>query len=113
MLELAVVLPRRGQSDEERLLAAVRGKEIAVIFDRYGKPISSAGMAALLAEWRIALSPCWSAARKALAHSLAAGRSMCSLSAMTLPRQLVRTRVAEQICRAWTILVGHPCHQSG
>lgn len=34
-----------------------------------------------------------------------------SLSAMTLPHPLVRIVIAEQIYRAWTILIGHPYHR--
>ncbi|SDX34499.1 23S rRNA (pseudouridine1915-N3)-methyltransferase [Aidingimonas halophila] len=34
-----------------------------------------------------------------------------SLSPLTLPHPLVRLVVAEQIYRAWTLLVGHPYHR--
>jgi 23S rRNA (pseudouridine1915-N3)-methyltransferase len=34
-----------------------------------------------------------------------------SLSALTLPHPLVRIVLAEQIYRAWTLLVGHPYHR--
>lgn len=34
-----------------------------------------------------------------------------SLSNLTLPHPLVRVLVAEQIYRAWTLIVGHPYHR--
>jgi len=34
-----------------------------------------------------------------------------SLSALTLPHQLVRIVVAEQLYRAWTLLNNHPYHR--
>ena len=36
-----------------------------------------------------------------------------SFGAMTLPHQIVRALVAEQIYRALTILAGHPYHRGG
>lgn len=41
----------------------------------------------------------------------AAAHERWSLSALTLPHPLVRVLLAEQIYRAWTLLVGHPYHR--
>lgn len=112
-LRLTVVVPRRGQSDEERLLAEVRAREIAVVFDRRGRTVSSEDMAELLAEWRQSgrdvallvggLGGFGDQARGQAEHVL-------SLSAMTFPHLLARVVVAEQVYRAWSILRGHPYH---
>lgn len=112
-LRLTVVSPRRGQSDEARLLAEVRAEEIVVIFDRRGQTLSSEDLARLLARWRqsgrdVALlvggvGGFDEAARKQAQHVL-------SMSAMTFPHLLARVLVAEQIYRAWSILGGHPYH---
>ena len=34
-----------------------------------------------------------------------------SLSALTLPHPMVRILLAEQLYRAWTVMVGHPYHK--
>ena len=113
-LRLEVVAPRRGQTDEERLLAALRERELLVVWDRCGERVSSAGLAKLLGRWRMAgrdvamliggvegLGP---AAQERAAHVL-------SLSDLTFPHQLARVLVAEQLYRAWAIDNGHPYHR--
>ena len=112
-LRLEVVSPRRGQSDEARLLEAVRERELVVVWDRRGEQLSSAGLAALLAEWRMTgrdvalliggVAGFGPAARARAAHVLA-------LSRMTFPHQLARVLVAEQLYRAWAIHANHPYH---
>ena len=42
---------------------------------------------------------------------LAKANQRWSLSALTLPHPLVRIVLAEQLYRAWTLLVGHPYHR--
>ncbi|MDE0177301.1 MAG: 23S rRNA (pseudouridine(1915)-N(3))-methyltransferase RlmH [Gammaproteobacteria bacterium] len=113
-LELVVVSARRGQTDEQRLLAAVREREVPVVLDRYGKAISSEDLAALLAEWRMqgrdvaflvgGVEGLGAQARQRAEHVL-------SLSDMTLPHLLVRVVLAEQLYRASTILGNHPYHR--
>ena len=42
---------------------------------------------------------------------LAKAHQRWSLSALTLPHPLVRIVLAEQLYRAWTLLLGHPYHR--
>ena len=112
-LELAVVPPRRGRSDEQRLFGALRPNETPVIFDRRGRTASSEELAKLLAEWRMAGRDVALLVGGVDGFSQAAlgrARHILSLSAMTFPHLLARVIVAEQIYRAWTILRGHPYH---
>ena len=104
---------------EAALLAALeRGRArtapALVLLDRQGTPLSSEGLAALLERYRdagmqqlvFAVGPAdgWSAAMRSEA------RETVSLGAMTLPHELARLVLAEQIYRAATILAGHPYH---
>lgn len=113
-LELVVLSARRGQTNEQRLLDAVREREVSVVLDRRGTSISSEDLAALLAEWRMlgrdvafivggaeGLGP---RTRQRAEHVL-------SLSAMTFPHLLVRIVLAEQLYRAAMILDNQPYHR--
>lgn len=42
---------------------------------------------------------------------LARADARWSLSALTLPHPLVRVILAEQLYRAWTLMIGHPYHR--
>ena len=85
-----------------------------ILFDSRGDALTSEEFAALLARLRdesvprilFAIGPAdgWSPAARTRAH-----RSL-SLGRMTLPHELARAVVAEQIYRALTILAGHPYH---
>ena len=113
-LELVVVSARRGQTDEQGLLAALRQHETAVVFEQRGKLLDSEGMAALLAEWRMAgrdVALLVGGVAGLSATACRRAEHVLSLSAMTFPHQLVRVLVAEQLYRASTILAGHPYHQ--
>jgi len=91
-----------------------RTAPIAVLLDRRGRQLSSEQLAALLETHKhvgtqllvFAVGPAddWSEAARARAHSLV------SLGPMTLPHELARLLLAEQIYRACTILAGHPYH---
>jgi len=94
-----------------------RTAPVLVLLDERGKQFSSE----MLAEWlrkerdegqqRIifALGPAdgWSNTERARAGLL------LSLGLMTLPHELARVVLSEQLYRAFTILAGHPYHKSG
>lgn len=113
-LRLVVVSPRRGQTDEECLLAAVRDDERLVVWDARGERVSSERFANLLSRWRMAgrdvafaiggTDGFGATTRDRAAHVL-------SLSDMTFPHQLARVLVVEQLYRAWAIENGHPYHR--
>ena len=85
-----------------------------ILLDSRGKQLSSEDFAAYLGRLRdsgaqsivLAIGPAdgWSNAARARATLL------FSLGAITLPHELARAVLAEQIYRALTILAGHPYH---
>ncbi|HUP98083.1 MAG TPA: 23S rRNA (pseudouridine(1915)-N(3))-methyltransferase RlmH [Usitatibacter sp.] len=114
-VELVELKPGKSRDDEGRSLLAAVPKGAALIgLDERGKPVTTQALSLMLSEWmRDALQPC-------LAIGGADGLSdevktratgLLSLSALTLPHQLVRVVLAEQLYRAWSILARHPYHR--
>lgn len=91
-----------------------RGPAYAILLDSRGQQFSSEDFASRFGELRdsgsqrivFAVGPAdgWSAA------GLQRASLLLSLGRMTLPHQLARVVVAEQVYRALTILAGHPYH---
>lgn len=105
--------------DEEALFAFVtrqraRTPAWLVLFDSRGEAFSSEELATWLSTRRdagqqtivFAIGPAsgWSESSRRQAQTV------MSLGRMTLPHELARLVVAEQIYRAFTILAGHPYH---
>lgn len=101
-------------SEGERMRERLKGNEHLVALEVGGKPWSTERLADEVAGWRgegrdVALlvgGP----------DGIEPGLSACadqrwSLSPLTLPHPLVRILLAEQLYRAWTLLVGHPYHR--
>jgi 23S rRNA (pseudouridine1915-N3)-methyltransferase len=109
--QIARMLKLEGQ----RLRAAIPAGATQVALDERGRTASTRDLARLLESWRR------SGADVAFLVGGADGlepelkRSahlMLSLSAMTLPHQLVRVLLAEQLYRATSVLHGHPYHRA-
>lgn len=106
---------RRAVTQEaERIRARLRGDEHLVALEVGGKPWSTEQLARQAEGWRLegrdvallvggpdGLDPALSAAAD----------QRWSLSPLTLPHPLVRILLAEQLYRAWTLMVGHPYHR--
>ena len=91
-----------------------RGTGTLILFDTAGVSLSSEQLAQLIGRLRdegaqrllFAVGPAngWSKA------ALTQAQHVISLGRMTLPHELARVVVAEQVYRAFTILAGHPYH---
>jgi 23S rRNA (pseudouridine1915-N3)-methyltransferase len=90
---------------------------VLVAFDERGKSLTSEVFAQRLAAWRdegraavnfVIGGPDGLDERVRTAADL-----VVSFSALTLPHQLARVLVVEQLYRALTILAGHPYHRAG
>lgn len=94
-----------------------RTAPLLVLLDERGKQMPSAVLAEWLRERRdegrqrviFAIGPAdgWQVSDRARAGLL------LSLGPMTLPHELARVVVSEQLYRAFTILAGHPYHKGG
>ena len=98
----------------DRLRAAIPASAITVALDQRGRSIGTEAFAHLIEGWRnrggdvaflIGGADGLDTQLKRSAHL------MLSLSAMTLPHQLVRVILVEQLYRAVSLLHGHPYHR--
>jgi 23S rRNA (pseudouridine1915-N3)-methyltransferase len=104
-----------GQRDEHAaLVAKLPAGSRMVALDRGGKPWSSEELATRLDDWRLAARPVTFVigGSHGLAPALLAGADdVWSLGALTLPHELARVVVLEQLYRGCTILRGEPYHK--
>jgi 23S rRNA (pseudouridine1915-N3)-methyltransferase len=122
-LDIAELPEGRGRRDEERRgeeAAAITsriGKAATIVFDERARSISSDDFAARLRDWRDggrAAVACIIGGPDGLDVSLRDKADLLvSFGGMTMPHQIVRALVVEQIYRAMTILSGHPYHRGG
>jgi 23S rRNA (pseudouridine1915-N3)-methyltransferase len=94
-----------------------RSSPVMVLLDQRGRQLSSEALADWLRRQRdegrqrivFAVGPAdgWSTAERARTSLL------LSLGLMTLPHELAKVVVSEQLYRAFTILAGHPYHRGG
>ncbi len=114
-VELAELKPEKSKADEaKRILAAIPEGATVLALDERGKAISTQGLSVMLSEWmRDATHPVFAiGGADGLGDEVKArADKLISLSALTLPHQLVRVVLAEQLYRAWTILARHPYHR--
>ena len=114
-VELVELKPGKSKADEGRaLLEALPAGATLLALDERGKPVSTQGLSVMLSEWmRDAVQPCFAiGGADGLSDEVKARAArLVSLSTLTLPHQLVRVVLAEQLYRAWTILARHPYHR--
>ena len=108
--DITRAIAQEGRRMQERL----RGNEHLVALEVKGQPWSTERLAHEADEWRhtgndVALLV---GGPDGLEPGLSATADQrWSLSPLTLPHPLVRLMLAEQLYRAWTMLVGHPYHR--
>lgn len=112
-VELDVVKPKAQESDEARILAAVRPLERTVALDSRGEQMSSEQLAGMMRDWRMDgrdVAMLIGGADGFGESTLDGVDRVLSLSKMTMPHLLVRVVIAEQLYRAYSILHGYPYH---
>jgi 23S rRNA (pseudouridine1915-N3)-methyltransferase len=122
-LDIVEVPERRARRDDDRrseeaaVLLERAGSATLVVFDERGEAPSSEAFAARITAWR-------DEGRAALACAIGGPDGLdpalrrradlvVSFGAFTLPHQIVRALVAEQLYRALTIIARHPYHRGG
>jgi 23S rRNA (pseudouridine1915-N3)-methyltransferase len=118
LVEIAESRARRPEDRKTEEAAAIRAKRqpgLLIVLDERGKSLSSEAFAAFLARSRDAGTGGFSlviGGADGLDATLRDGADMAlSFGALTIPHQLVRVLVLEQLYRALTILGGHPYHR--
>lgn len=105
------------RAEEAAAILARAGSAALVVFDERAKSPTSEAFAARLGAWRDegrAGVACVIGGPDGLDPGVRARADYpVSFGALTLPHQLVRVLVAEQLYRALTILAGHPYHRAG
>lgn len=99
----------------ERILKLVGSGDVLVPLDRQGIQLDSEGLAGYLDELnRGSVSKVWMAIGGPVGHSkkvLEHANQILALSRMTLPHDLTRLILVEQLYRAFTIIKGEPYHR--
>ena len=119
-VELAESRARREEdrrAEEAAALLERAGSATLVAFDERGKTPTSEAFAAQFRAWRDQGCPALACAIGGPDGLDPAVRQradlVVSFGAFTLPHQIVRALVAEQLYRALTIITGHPYHRGG
>ena len=102
------------REEAKRLRAVIPAGSMVIALDLEGRGWSSAQLAQRLGRWRDGgRTVCFMVGGAVgLDRALVAGAAECwSLGPMTLPHQLARVVVLEQLYRAGTILAGQPYHK--
>lgn len=105
------------RAEEARMILDRAGGARLVLLDERGHSRSSPEFAATLAGWRddgVARTAFVIGGPDGLDPALSHDAALqIGFGTLTLPHQLVRVLIAEQIYRALTIIGGHPYHRAG
>jgi 23S rRNA (pseudouridine1915-N3)-methyltransferase len=113
-IELVELIPRKGESEAERLARTIHAGDVLVALDERGELATSAAFAERFGAWRDADRSLTFLIGGAdgLDASLTGRADWClALGRLTWPHLLVRLLLMEQLYRAGTILSGHPYHR--
>lgn len=100
----------------KRMLAELSPAEHVIALDVKGRSWSTEQLAGQLQQWMQegrGISLLVGGPDGLSDACLERARQRWSLSPLTLPHALVRVLLAEQLYRAWTVMVGHPYHRAG
>ncbi|WKU18839.1 23S rRNA (pseudouridine(1915)-N(3))-methyltransferase RlmH [Advenella alkanexedens] len=103
------------QAEAKRIEAAIPASALRIALDEHGKDLTTMNLSSRLEQWRsggqdvVFLIGGPDGLDSELKKSCS---GMIRLSSLTLPHPMVRIVLAEQLYRAWAILVNHPYHRA-
>jgi 23S rRNA (pseudouridine1915-N3)-methyltransferase len=103
------------KAEAERLRAATPAGAVCVALDERGSALTTRGLSEAIESWRqqgVDVAFLIGGADGLDPRLKRSAQLMLSLSAMTLPHQLVRVILAEQLYRAASLLDNHPYHRA-
>src|SRR5438105_1457080 len=110
----APTLASQRQQEAARLRERVPAGATIVALARDGRPLTSEALAVQMQRWQLAARPLallLGGSNGLAADMLAAAAMRWSLGPLTLPHELARLVVLEQLYRSFTILRGEPYHK--
>jgi 23S rRNA (pseudouridine1915-N3)-methyltransferase len=111
----AALTQRILQAEADRIRAARPQNSVMIVLDERGQALSTRSLADAVESWRQDgrdVAFVIGGADGVEDQLKRSAQLMLSLSAMTLPHQLVRVLLVEQIYRAVSILSNHPYHRA-
>ncbi|NLY34041.1 MAG: 23S rRNA (pseudouridine(1915)-N(3))-methyltransferase RlmH [Alcaligenaceae bacterium] len=103
------------QAEARRIESAIPASALRIALDEHGKDLTTMNLSSRLEQWRsggqdvVFLIGGPDGLDRDLKKSCS---GMIRLSSLTLPHPMVRIVLAEQLYRAWAILVNHPYHRA-
>ncbi|GAA4405203.1 ribosomal RNA large subunit methyltransferase H [Advenella faeciporci] len=103
------------QAEARRIESAIPASALRIALDEHGKDLTTMNLSSRLEQWRsggqdvVFLIGGPDGLDSDLKKSCS---GMIRLSSLTLPHPMVRIVLAEQLYRAWAILVNHPYHRA-
>jgi 23S rRNA (pseudouridine1915-N3)-methyltransferase len=105
------------RAEEAAAISDRAGDSALIVFDERGKSPTSEAFAGRIRQWRddgMAGLACVIGGPDGLdPQILQRAKLVVSFGSLTMPHQIVRALVAEQLYRALTIIAGHPYHRAG
>lgn len=103
------------QAEARRIESAIPASALRIALDEHGKDLTTMDLSSRLDQWRSGGQDVafLIGGPDGLDSELKKNCSgMIRLSSLTLPHPMVRIVLAEQLYRAWAILVNHPYHRA-
>jgi len=108
-------LERAVAEEGKRMLAEISPGEHVIALDVKGRSWSTEQLAGQCQQWMrtgCGISLLVGGPDGLSGPCLERAQQRWSLSPLTLPHTLIRVLLAEQLYRAWTVMVGHPYHRA-